>query len=80
MKILCELFGHSVSQVSLLIGEIKANEFNRGRGENIFKCRRKDCDWTLDLNDDKSLDDYLEEQKKRKPYYKFLWNFIRGKK
>lgn len=75
MNKICELFGHKVSQVALLMCEIRANNLNRGK-PNIMKCER--CSWTLDLNDKKAIDAYLEYKKERN-FFKTLWNMIVGK-
>jgi len=61
MKILCKWFGHAIHPVDLLVAEIKANEFNRGRCSNILTCKR--CGFTIDLNDDDAIDTYLQQRK-----------------
>lgn len=75
MNKLCELFGHKVSQVALLICEIKVNDLNRGM-PNIMKCER--CDWTLDLNNKEAVDTYAQHMQERN-FCRTLWNMIIGK-
>lgn len=74
MNKLCELFGHKVSQMALLICEIKANPLNIGK-PNFMKCERKGCGWTLDLNNADAITAY--EQNKPK-FFKTLWNMIKS--
>jgi hypothetical protein len=76
MKILCELFDHSIHPVDLIVHEIQANEFNRGRVPNIMKCRR--CGWTLDLNDKEAIVAYTTYSCGRN-FFKKLWDLIVGK-
>ena len=61
-KFLCKWIGHSFSQGDLLVAKIKSSDLNRGRVENILKCRR--CGYTLNLNDMKAIDKYLDKGKK----------------
>ena len=75
MNKLCELFGHKVSQVALLICEIKENDLNRGKS-NIMKCER--CDWTLDLNNKEAVDAFSQHMQERN-FCRTLWNMIIGK-
>lgn len=72
-ELICELFGHKVSQIELFICEIRASDLNRGK-PNIMKCER--CDWTLDLNNKEAIDAYQQYVKEHK-FYKTLWNWIK---
>lgn len=74
MNKLCALFGHKVSQVALLICEIKANDLNRGK-PNVMKCER--CNWTLDLNNREEVDAYAQYMQERN-FCRTLWNMITG--
>ena len=60
VKFMCKTFGHKVSQVALILAEIKGNDLNRGL-PNIMKCGRKGCGWELDLNDPEAIDAYLKK-------------------
>ena len=75
MNILCELFGHKVSLVALIMCDIKASDLTRGK-PNIIECER--CGWTLDLNNKEAVDTFAQHIQERN-FCKTLWDMIIGK-